>query len=191
MGDERSLLDRMVGEVERVRAIPYRWPGPPDAASVLREGFGTCASKHALLAERLALLGVESAPLLGVGRLVPELLADREPFRDGVHLLEVHECLTVLTPWAGPLVVDVTWDPPLIRSGLPGKFPWSGDEDMPLAIPPEGRAWAVPAGRLREAKESIRRRLYTPEKRALRDRILEGMSQYFTHLRAGVLGTEP
>jgi len=62
---------------------------------------------------------------------------------------------------------------------------------MPLAIPPEGRAWAVPAGRPREAKESIRRRLYTPEKRALRDRILEGMSQYFTHLRAGVLGTEP
>src|SRR5690606_21787269 len=62
-----SLRDRVVGEVEQVRAIPYLFPGPADATSVLRDGYGTCASKHALLAERLALLGVESAPLLVVG----------------------------------------------------------------------------------------------------------------------------
>lgn len=30
------------------------------------------------------------------------------------------------TPWAEPLLVNVTWDPPLLRHGLPGTFPWGG-----------------------------------------------------------------
>lgn len=177
------MLERCVQIVEEVRSLPYHWPGPPDAMAALREGRGTCASKHALLADRLEEIGIETAPLLMVGRLVPASLADRFPEAAG--LLEVHECLTVSTPWAGPLAVDVTWDPALVVQGFPGVLPWNGLDDMPFAIKPEGRAWAVPRHGLRAAKEAIRARLYTDAERALRDRTLAELATIFAAWRAG------
>lgn len=183
MTTESAILRTFVRVVEEVRAIPYRWPGKPDAEAVRREGYGTCASKHALLAERLREADIESAPLLVSGRLVPAFLQGRKEFAEAAELLEVHECLTVFTPWAGPLVVDVTWDPPLLARGLPGAPDWSGREDMPFAVEWAGGAWAVPRKRLRAAKEAIRRRLYTPEERRARDRALHRMSALFEEWR--------
>lgn len=169
--------------VEEVRALPYRWPGAPDADAAERDGFGTCASKHALLARRLFALGIDSAPLIVLGRLVPELLVGDEDLAAGVGLFEVHECLTVLTPWAGPLVVDVTWDPLLVRRGLPGALDWTGESDMPFAIGRAVRAWAVPRDGFRTAKEAIRARLYRPEERRIRDRCLGRLSEIFASWR--------
>lgn len=101
--------------VTRSRSLPYDWPGPSDAAAALRDGRGTCASMHALMAQRPAGIDVEATPLLMVGRLVPASLRNRFPEAAG--LLEVHESLTLLTPWAGPIVVDITWDPSLVAKG--------------------------------------------------------------------------
>jgi hypothetical protein len=134
----------------RVQAMPYAWPAPPDAASTRAAGRGSCAGKHAVLAEDLAARGLVSLPLLLVGPLAPPLWPDLAREADG--LLEVHECLTVLTPWAGPLIVDVTWQPDAVRAGLPGIADWDGRTDTPTAIPAVGPGYAVPRDGLRACK---------------------------------------
>ena len=179
----RDLRDRVVALVHEVQAIPYAWPGDPGAHAVRELGRGTCASKHALLAEELAALGVSSMPLLVVGSLVPPLLAMEDDCRDGVSLREVHECLTVLTSWAGPLRLDVTWDRALAAHGLSSTRPWDGETDMRLAIDPEGAGWAVERATLRASKEALRRRLYADHERAVRDRVLAAMSAHFSRWR--------
>jgi hypothetical protein len=176
---------RAIALVREVQAMPYAWPAAPDAESARQLGAGSCASKHALLAEGLSALGIQSLPLFVVGKLVPEILSDDPELAPGAHLLEVHECLTVLTPWAGPVRVDVTWDPPLIRRGLPGTLEWDGASDMALAVGEAGAGWAAPREGLREAKEALRRRLYGPGERELRDRTLAALVRRFEALRAG------
>lgn len=148
--------------------MPYAWPGPPTAASVRQTGRGTCAAKHALLREELENLGLPTAPLMVVGPLVPALWPDLQQASSG--LLEVHECLTVATSWAGPLLVDVTWHPPAVRAGLPGTLDWDGSSDMICAIEPL-HSYAV-AEDFRAQKELLRARLYSTAQRVRRDRIL-------------------
>ena len=171
--------------VREIQSLPYTWPAPPDAGSARRTRAGSCASKHALLAEELAAIGVESRPLFVVGKLVPDILADDPELTPGAHLPEVHECLTLITPWAGPLRVDVTWDPPLIACGLPGTLAWDCASDMLLAVGETGPGWSVPREGLREAKEALRRRLYGPGERKLRDRTLASLAKQFEEWRAG------
>jgi hypothetical protein len=139
----------------------------------------SCASKHALLAEELAPIGLQSLPLLVVGSLVPQMLKTDPELAPGAHLAEVHECLTLLTPWSGPLRVDVTWDPVLIRHGLPGTLDWDGRTDMLIAVGEGGPCWSVPREGLREAKEALRSRLYRPGERELRDLVLAAMARRF------------
>lgn len=179
-----TLRARMLERVEAARAIPYRWPGPPDAAAVERDGAGTCASKHAWLAERLEPLGLPTTPLLVAGPLVPAVLAGDPALRTSRTLLEVHECLTVLTPWAGPLRVDVTWDSPLLARGLAGTSPWSGSTDMLCAVEPRF-AWSVPRAQLRQAKEALRARLAAPGEAAERRRVLGALVERFERWRGG------
>ena len=165
--------------------MPYAWPSPPDAASARAKGSGSCASKHALLAEELLAAGIESLPLLVVGPLVPRVLAEDPEIEPGRYLPEVHECLTVLTSWAGPLRVDITWDPPLIERGLPGTLNWDGHSDMSLAVGEGGPCWAVPKDSLRDAKEALRSRLYRQGERVLRDQTLAAMARRFEEWREG------
>jgi hypothetical protein len=176
-------IDRAIALVHDIQALPYAWPSPPDAASARTAGAGSCASKHALLAEELAAIGLQSLPLFVVGPLVPAALAADPEIAPGKHLAEVHECLTVRTPWAGPLRVDVTWDSLLIRRGLPGTLDWDGRTDMLLAVGEGGPCWSVPRDGLREAKEALRSRLYRPGEREFRDRVLAAMAQRFAHWR--------
>jgi hypothetical protein len=178
-----DLQDTTIALVQDIQSLPYAWPAPPDADSARRMQAGSCASKHALLAEELAAIGLTSLPLLVVGPLVPAALAADPEIAPGKHLAEVHECLTVLTPWAGPLRVDVTWDPLLIRHGLAGTLDWDGRTDMLLAVGEGGPCWSVPRDGLREAKEALRSRLYRPGERELRDRVLAAMAQRFAHWR--------
>lgn len=169
--------------VRRIQAMPYAWPAPPDAASARESGSGSCASKHALLAEELLAAGIESLPLLVVGPLLPRALADDPATAEGRLLPEVHECLTVLTHWAGPLRVDVTWDPPLIARGLPGTLGWDGRSDMALAVGEGGPCWSVPRDGLRGAKEALRARLYRGDEREVRDRTLAAIARRFEEWR--------
>lgn len=176
--DEVVELRRAVVErVKRIQRRPFAWPGPPEAEAARRARTGTCASKHALLAEGLDDLGIPSSPLLVTGRLVPSFLEHDPEFEEGVDLLEVHECLSVHTPWAGPLRLDVTWDPPLIAYGLPGTLDWDGGGDMRLAVEGAGPGWTVPRRQLRSAKDALRERLYRRGERAARDRILAALSR--------------
>lgn len=178
------LVAVAVAIAEEVRRLPYAWPVPPDADAAVRLGAGSCASKHALLSRRLAGAGIESVPLLAVGPLVPAALAADPEVAEGAGLVEVHECRTVLTPWAGPLRVDVTWDQPLVDRGLPGG-PWDGWSDVPLAVGDAGPGWAVPATGLRAAKEALRARLYGEGEREVRDRVLAALSRRFAAWRDG------
>ena len=176
-------LNRFVAIVRRVQAMPYAWPSAPDAASARAAGEGSCASKHALVAEELATIGLQSLPLLLVGSLVPQMLNVDPELAPGAHLSEVHECLTVLTPWAGPLRVDVTWDPVLIQHGLPGTLDWDGRTDMLIAVGEGGPCWSVQREGLRQAKEALRSRLYRPGEREVRDRVLAALARRFEEWR--------
>lgn len=154
-----------------VQDFPYRWPAPPDARSTEEAGAGSCAGKHDLLASRLQHRAVPSQHLFVIGPLAPALWPDLE--REAAGLLEVHELLTVATPCAGPLLVDVTWHPAAVAAGLPG-LPqgWAGATDTPLAVEPIGPGYAVQASRRRALKEQLRARLYSPEERHRRDEVL-------------------
>lgn len=178
-----NLKPQTIALVRQVQTMPYVWPSPPDAEAARSIRAGSCASKHALLAEELARLGIESRPLFVVGKLVPGILVDDPALAPATHLPEVHECLTASTPWAGPLRVDVTWDPPLITRGLPGTREWDGQSDMLLAVGEAGPGWSVPRAVLREAKEALRRRLYGPGERELRDRTLAALAKRFEEWR--------
>lgn len=168
--------------VHRVQSLPYSWPAPPEAAWTRTAGTGTCAGKHALLAEDLAALGLRCRPLLMVGPLVPDVWPDL--LAEGKDLQEVHECLSVETDWAGPLLVDVTWHPAAIRGGLPGTLNWSGDRDMQLALSPVS-CYAVSRNHLRAQKEKLRDRLYTPAQRLRRHALLAELAR-----RASALETQ-
>lgn len=164
-----TLRTALVECVQRVQSMPYTWPAPPEAAWTRRTGTGSCAGKHALLAEDLAAAGVPCRPLLMVGPLVPAVWPDLAA--DGEDLLEVHEGLSVETDWAGPLLVDVTWHPAAIRAGLPATLDWPGDRDMQPALSPVA-CYAVSRTQLRAQKEKLRDRLYTPAERQRRDELL-------------------
>ena len=160
-----KLQVALVDSVRRVQSLPYTWPAPPEAAWTRAAGKGTCAGKHALLAEDLAHVGLPSTPLVMVGPLVPAIWPDL--VAEAEDLQEVHECLSVETDWAGPLLVDVTWHPQAVRGGLPGTLDWSGEGDMKPALSPLA-CYAVGRSRLRSQKKKLRDRLYTPEERSRR-----------------------
>lgn len=169
--DARNALVRCV---RRVQALPYRWPAPPDAASTRAAGAGTCAGKHALLAEELGDVGIRSRCLLVVGPLVPPLWPDLQD--EAGDLLEVHECLTVETAWAGPMLVDVTWHPAAILAGLPGTLDWAAEGDMTPAVTPLV-SHAVRRSTLRAQKETLRSRVYRADDRQRRDKVLAEIAQ--------------
>lgn len=114
-------------------------------------------------------MGIHSRPLLVVGPLVPDLWPDL--CQQAGDLLEVHECLTVQTDWAGPLLVDITWHPAAIRAGLPGTIDWDGGTDMMPAVAPR-ICHAVRRPVLRAQKEALRARLYSRAERGRRDEVL-------------------
>jgi hypothetical protein len=81
-------IDGTIAVVRRVQAMPYTWPAPPDAASARTAVGGSCASKHALLAEELAAIGLQSLPMFVVGPLVPQMLKSDPELAPGAHLSE-------------------------------------------------------------------------------------------------------
>jgi len=171
MGNTTHDLVRLVS---RVQDLPYAWPGPWGANATRNAAKGTWAGKHALLAEELRSVGVRSQPLQMVGALVPPLWPDLLSGAEDV--LEVHECLTVETDWAGPLLVDVTWHPAAVRQGLPGTLAWSGLDDMVPAVQPQA-SYAVSRTALRTQKLALRARIYEGDQAARRERVLTEMAE--------------
>lgn len=166
---DADLRARLIDIVREVQTIPYSWPGLPTAEAVERIGSGTCAGKHALARARIRSLGLPANRLMVVGLLAPEVWPDLRAAAGS--LLEVHECLSVETPWAGPVLVDVTWPPSAVRAGLRGTVDWDARSDMACAVEPMA-AYAIGDDAFRQQKELLRSRLYTADERARRDRVL-------------------
>lgn len=175
-----ALIRRVVLDVQ---TMPYRWPAPPSALSARTDGAGTCASKHALLAEELYKIGVPSRPIFCIGPLVPPLRASFGNLRHAADLVEVHELLTVDLPDMGPARIDVTWDPPLLRAGLAGTLDWDGMSDMIPAVGPVTEWHAPDPERLRESKEKLRKRIYSGDERRRRNAALAEISDALGQLR--------
>jgi hypothetical protein len=106
---------------------------------MLREGRGTCSTKHRFLAEAIGQHFPELAPRIvhrvyrleraRAQALFGEAVAEKVP-ADG--LVDVHRYLTVTMP-TGTIAIDTTF---------PGA-PWDGGSSMPLAC---GPGQDVPAG---------------------------------------------
>jgi hypothetical protein len=164
-------IRQFVAVAREVQGLPYVWPGSPEASAAREQGFGTCASKHALLAEELEKLRLRSLPLLVIGPLAPKIWPDL--CHEAAGLVEVHECLTVLTPWSGPLLVDVTWPAAAVEAGLPGlDRDWDGLRDGGCAIEPIQAAFAVERRDIRTWKLALRHRRTSPADFTRRESVL-------------------
>ncbi|HEY7294242.1 MAG TPA: hypothetical protein VH916_04330 [Dehalococcoidia bacterium] len=165
-----------------VQALPYRWPGPRDAAHTLAHRWGTCSGKNYLLAELLGAAGVPCAHTLVTGDLAirpPNVPPAMHALLDEGPLPDVHSALSAIGP-AGPVTVDASWDPPLGRLGFPvPPADWDGACDMPLAIQPTA-IYAVCGPDPTAEKELLRTRVFggRPALLERRNRYLQLLSDW-------------
>ncbi|HEY5193186.1 MAG TPA: hypothetical protein VIJ39_04850 [Solirubrobacteraceae bacterium] len=122
----------LVELIEVVRALPYGRPSDRTVEGMLREGRGTCSTKHLFLAQVLAERFPESEPSIVHRVYVLDRACARELFgRDvaetvpGAGLVDVHRYLTVKLR-GKRIVVDAT---------IPGG-PWDGHSSLSLACGP-------------------------------------------------------
>ena len=148
---------------ERVRDIPFAFAPHTDTDTLLRTGSGTCAPKHALLAEFYGRLGVRTRFVYVTYRLdempgtFPE---DLQPLvHDGI--VRGHAALQILrdTRW---LDVDATFDRPLRPSGFVVTEGWDGRSSMPLVVTPIERVESREPPARKEAVLGIQHRTALP-----------------------------
>jgi orotate phosphoribosyltransferase len=115
--------------VEAVRVLPYGRPGDRTVAGMLREGRGTCSTKHLFLAQVLGERFPETEPSIVHRVYVLDRARAREMFGREVAetvpeagLVDVHRYLTVKLD-GERIVIDATF---------PGA-PWDGHSSLPLA----------------------------------------------------------
>ena len=120
----------LIALVEWVRALPYGRPSDGTVAGMLREGRGTCSTKHLYLAEVLARSFPATAPQIihrvyRVDRAdaARRFGADVAAVVPQAGLIDVHRYLRIVVG-GRRIVVDVTF---------PGAPPWDGVSSMPLA----------------------------------------------------------
>jgi hypothetical protein len=128
-GPGSSLADL----VEAVRALPYGRPSDRTVEGVLREGRGTCSTKHLLLARMLTERFPETKPLIvhrvytldrdRACELFGAAVAETVP-EDG--LVDVHRYITVALE-GRRIEIDATFPGPA----------WDGRSPLPLACGPE------------------------------------------------------
>jgi orotate phosphoribosyltransferase len=118
--------------IEAVRALPYGRPSDRTVEGMLREGRGTCSTKHLFLAQVLAERFPETEPSIVHRVYVLDRARARDLFgRDlaevipDMGLVDVHRYLTVKLG-DRRIVIDVTF---------PGA-PWDGHSSLPLACGP-------------------------------------------------------
>jgi orotate phosphoribosyltransferase len=122
---EASLVEL----VEAVRALPYGRPGDRSVEGMLREGRGTCSTKHLFLAQLLAERFPETEPSIVHRVYLLDRVRAHELFgRDvaqvvpEVGLVDVHRYLTAKLG-GQRIAIDATF---------PGA-PWDGRSSLPLA----------------------------------------------------------
>lgn len=148
---------------ERVRDIPFAFAPHTDAETLLQTGSGTCAPKHALLAQLYERLGVQTRFVYVTYRL-DEMPGDfpselRPLVHDGV--VRGHAALQILRDgrW---LEVDATFDRPLKASGFVVTEDWDGRSSMPLVVTPLARVESLESPARKEALLGIEHRTALP-----------------------------
>lgn len=118
--------------VEAVRALPYGRPSDRSVEGMLREGRGTCSTKHLFLARLLAERFPETDPSIIHRVYVLDRARAGELFGPDVAevvpeagLVDVHRYLTIELG-GERIVIDATF---------PGA-PWDGSSSLPLACGP-------------------------------------------------------
>ena len=139
--DGADATDAGIARVfERVRDIPFRFAVHNDADTLLACGAGTCAPKHALLADLYGELGLETRFIYVAFRFdgmrgdFPPAL--RAVLDDGV--MRAHAALRLRRPH-GWIDVDATFDQPLAAAGFIVTQGWDGRMSMPLVVNPVSR----------------------------------------------------
>lgn len=121
-----------------VRDLPYRRASNAQLETAIEEWRGTCSTKHLLLQELLAELGVDSILMVALHEftppnspwLPPALLEDVRlaPVRD------VHNFLRVEAPGGEDwFAVDATWPLAARALGLPANERWTPGRNMTIA----------------------------------------------------------
>jgi hypothetical protein len=118
--------------IEAVRALPYGRPSDRTVAGMLREGRGTCSTKHLFLARLLAERFPETEPLIVHRVYLLDRVRARELFGPDIAevvpatgLVDVHRYLTI-TLDRERIIIDATF---------PGA-PWDGRSSLRLACGP-------------------------------------------------------
>jgi transglutaminase-like putative cysteine protease len=160
----RPIPDQEVRRIfEAVRDIPFGFGPHQDPASLLTCGYGTCAPKHALLAQRFAALGLRTRFVYVTfrfddmpGNFPPDLAS---LVHDGK--LRGHVALQLERDgrW---LDVDATFDAPLARSGFTVTLDWDGRRSMPLTVVPVHREESLDEPARFEPLQSIHRETALP-----------------------------
>jgi hypothetical protein len=122
----------LVELVETIRSLPYGRPTDRSVEGMLREGRGTCSTKHLYLARELARRFPESDPLIvhrvyeldrhRAGLLFGERIVRHIP---DCGLVDVHRYLTAVVN-GRRIEIDATFPGP----------PWDGESPLPLACGP-------------------------------------------------------
>jgi hypothetical protein len=122
---------------ERVRDIPFKFAPHHDAETLLQCGYGTCAPKHALLAQLYQRLGLETRFVYVTFRfeeMPGEFPEDLRPLLyDGVVRGHTALQLRLNGRWVD---VDATFDRPLKTAGFVVTEEWDGRSSMPLVVHP-------------------------------------------------------
>jgi transglutaminase-like putative cysteine protease len=148
---------------ERVRDIPFKFAPHRDAETLLQRGYGTCAPKHALLAQLYQRLGIETRFVYVTFRfeeMPGEFPEDLRPLLyDGVVRGHTALQLRLNDRWGD---VDATFDRPLKAAGVVVTEEWDGRSSMPLVVKPLTRVESVEPPAHEEALLGIRHRTYLP-----------------------------
>lgn len=162
---------------ERVRDLPYQYPGSRDPSEVLRAGRGSCSGKHYLLGALFAELGLRVRHMMCTHRFNESPI----PFPEGMQeilrrneVLDVHDYLQI---WLKGDWVDVdgTWESGLHDFGFPVTQDWDGDHSMLLTVIPEEHIEVE--GDPAKVKDEMLSRL-SPRQRALRKQFLESLARW-------------
>lgn len=162
-----------------VSNIPYGGVGRRDTLAAALENSGSCSSKHQLLAELLAALGVETRSMMGLVELKTFGRSLRQPILLGSPVRDFHNFLQVRLngQW---VQADATFGKNEAAMSLPDNLDWDGRSDCRLLFPVI-RAWEVRSIFLEKEKAL---RALPEEERALRDGFFQAFNARLAESRA-------
>lgn len=166
-----------------VRDFPYARASGHDPETIIDGWRGTCSTKHELLRDLLAELGVASTVMACTQEIrLPPGAADLVAAFGAEPVVDVHNYLVVHGP-AGDVVVDATWPDSARAAGVTVNDALDWERDQQIACTPI-ETWALSPGEDVSAfKDRLLRGRYTPAQLVRREAFIEAVGRLF--LRGG------